>query len=39
MLGIAADHPDAAGSAVVRTQTPAAGAILGPEESVAVTTG
>lgn len=37
LLGIAAVHPDAAGTAVVRTQTPAAGAILGPEESVAVT--
>ena len=39
MLGITAVHADAAGSAVVRTQTPAPGTILGPEERVAVTTG
>src|SRR4051812_36162109 len=38
LLGIVATHPDAAGSAVVRTQTPAPGTIIGPDETVAVTT-
>lgn len=38
LLGIAAAHPDADSDAVVKTQTPAPGTILGPEESVAVTT-
>jgi hypothetical protein len=38
LLGIGAALPDAEDSAVVQTQTPAPGAILGPEETVAVTT-
>lgn len=38
LLGIVATPPDAEGDAVVRTQTPPPGTILGPEETVAVTT-
>jgi hypothetical protein len=37
LLGIGAALPDAEDDAVVRTQTPAPGAILGPDETVAVT--
>ena len=37
LLGIGAAIPDAEDSAVVQTQTPEPGAILGPEDSVAVT--
>ena len=38
LLGIAAAQSDAKGDSVVQTQTPAPGTILGPDETVAVTT-